>query len=165
MDWYTVLIISHIVGTVLGVGGATFAEINVIRALRDGKITPEESNLMRGVYTTLRLGFFILLISGFAFLVYYRLNGLEARLYSDKLWAKLTIIGFIGINAMLLQLRRIPLLWGSAISITSWYATLVIGSFGRISYSYLTILTIYAVAVVIVFGILKKIHEHMSKHK
>ncbi|MBL4644325.1 MAG: hypothetical protein JKX80_00475 [Candidatus Pacebacteria bacterium] len=164
MDWFSALTISHIIGTVLGVGGATFAEINILRALKDGKISSDESYLMHGVYSTIRLGFFILLISGFGFLVFFRLNGMEAELFEPKLWAKMTIIGFLGLNAMLLQIRVIPLMWGSAISITSWYAALVIGSLHDIPYSYFTILAIYVVAVTISFAILMRIHRSMIKH-
>lgn len=163
MDWYPILVISHIVGTVLGVGGATFAEMNVVRALRDGKISPDESNLMRGTYAVLRLGFFIALISGFGFLVHYRLNGMEALLYEPKLWARMTIIGLIAVNAALLQLHKIPLLWGSAISLTSWYAALVLGSLRSVEYSYSEVLAIYALAVVVVFFILKRITERFTK--
>ncbi len=165
MDWFQILIISHLIGAVLGVGGATFAEINILRALRDGTISKDESYLMHGVYSTMRLGFFITLVSGFGILAYFRLNGMEAELFEPKLWAKMTIIGFLGFNAMLLQLRAIPILWGSAISITSWYAALIIGSMHEISYSYFTILAIYAVTVGVSFLILANIHKRMIKHK
>ena len=33
MDWHLVLIIVHVIGTVLGVGGATFAEIFLLKGL------------------------------------------------------------------------------------------------------------------------------------
>ncbi len=160
MDIYTFLIISHIVGTVLGVGGATFAEINIIKALKDGKVSPDESGLMHSTYTTIRLGFFILLLSGFGFLVYYRLEGMEGLLYSAKLWAKMTIVGLIGINAVLLQMRMVPLLWGSAISLTAWYAALVLGSMRGLPYSYFSILAAFAVSVVITYFVLERIHKH-----
>ncbi|MAZ67578.1 hypothetical protein CL652_02280 [bacterium] len=163
MDWYSILVVSHIVGTVLGVGGATFAEVNIVRALSDGRVSPDESNLMSGTYTVLRLGFFIALISGFGFLIYYRLNGMEELLYEPKLWAKMTIIGLIGLNAALLQLRKIPLLWGSAISLTSWYAALVLGSIHDVEYSYFTVMVMYATAVAIVFFTLKRITERFTK--
>lgn len=166
MDWYSILVISHIVGTVLGVGGATFAEINILRALRDGKISDDESYLMSGAYKTLRLGFFIALVSGFGFLVVYRLQVMEELLYEPKLWAKMTIIGFIGLNAALLQMRIIPLLVGSAISITSWYAALILGSLKNVEYSYIAILSMYGLAVAIAFFVLMNIHEKMvKKHK
>tara|TARA_B100000745_G_scaffold219274_1_gene145995 strand:+ start:9230 stop:9721 length:492 start_codon:yes stop_codon:yes gene_type:complete len=159
MDVYTFLIVSHIIGTVLGVGGATFAEINITTALKDGKVSGDESALLHATYTTIRLGFFILLLSGFGFLVYYRLNGLEALLYSATLWAKLTIVGFIGINAVLLQTRMIPLLWGSAISLVSWYAALILGTMHGISYSYFDILFGYTLAVVLTYFVLSRVHN------
>ena len=36
MDWHTALIVIHLIGTALGVGAATFAEIFYIKSLRDG---------------------------------------------------------------------------------------------------------------------------------
>lgn len=159
VDWYTFLILTHIVGTVLGVGGATFAEVNLIRALRDGQVSPDESELMRGTYAVLRLGFFLLVLSGFGFLLYYRLHGLEELLYSAKLWAKLSIIGILAANAILLQTRTIPLLWGSALSITSWYAALTLGVLRGMDYAYFGVLAWYALAVVATYFVLREIHR------
>ncbi|KKW05411.1 MAG: hypothetical protein UY39_C0062G0001, partial [Candidatus Kaiserbacteria bacterium GW2011_GWC2_49_12] len=56
MDWYTFLIITHIIGTVLGVGGATFAEVHLIRALRDGTMSRDENSIMQATYAILRVG-------------------------------------------------------------------------------------------------------------
>jgi len=167
MDWYTILVIAHIVGVALGVGGATFAEVNLVRALRDGEISPDESALMRGTYAILRLGFFMLVLSGFGFLLYYRLSGAEELLYSPTLWAKLAVIGALSVNAALMQMRFIPLVWGSAISITSWYAALILGVFMR-SMEYLQItavFSIYALSIVAMYFILQFIHKKFAPCK
>lgn len=164
--WQPILVIVHIVGTVLGVGGATFAEVNLVRALRDGAVSPDEDELMKSTYAVLRFGLFLLVLSGFGFLLLYRLNDVAERLYSIALWAKLTIIGILVINVMLLQSRRIPLIWGSAISITSWYAALVLGVILRKAYySYAGFLVIYAMAVIIMFFVLRFIHRKFTAHK
>ena len=167
MDWYTILIIAHIVGVALGVGGATFAEVNLVYAKRDGEISPDENALMQSTYAVLRLGFFLLVLSGFGFLLYYRLSGAEELLYSSALWAKFAVIGILSASAVLMQLRLIPLLWGSAVSITSWYAALVLGVFARgdVNSSYVTILSIYALAVVTMYYILQLIHKKFVPHK
>ncbi len=165
MDVFQILIIIHLVGTALGVGGATFAEINVLKALKDGIISPDESNLMHGVYTTMRVGLVIAVLSGLGFLVYYQLNGMEELLYQAKLWAKMTIIGFLVLNAVLLHKKKISLLWGSAISFTAWYAALIIGSLGKISYSYFEILGFYAVFVVVAAGAIHLLHKKLIPRK
>ena len=165
MDWHTALILGHIVGTVLGVGGATFAEVHLIRALRDGVMSADESSIMQTTYTIIRIGFFILILSGFGFLLLARLEDQATWFYSIKLWAKLGIVGIIGVNAALLQLRWIPLLWGSAIAITSWYAALILGAMGRGEYSFFWIYAVYIAAIVVVYLILRAIHARYVPHK
>lgn len=166
MDWYIFLVVAHIIGTVLGAGGATFAEINLVRALRDGEISPDENALMQGVYFVLRSGFFILVISGFGFLLYYRLLGTEEMLYSQALWAKLVVIGILSANAVLIQLHWVPLVLGSAITITSWYTVLTLGVLVRyVEFSYTTVFSIYAFVIVIMYFILQFVHKKFVQHK
>lgn len=166
MDWHTALIIMHIIGTVLGVGGATFVEVHLLRAMRDGVMDPSESAIMQTTYYILRIGFFLLVLSGFGFFVVARLEEHTGMLYSIKLWSKLGIVGIIAINAALLQLRWIPILWGSAVALTSWYAALVLGALGRGAYSFLWIYIVYAVAIVIVYFILRALHKrYIPEHK
>lgn len=148
----------HVIGTVLGVGGATFAEVHIIRALRDGTMSKDEGSIMHATYNILRIGFFLLILSGFGFLILARLEGYTALLYSVKLWSKLGIVGIIAVNAVLLQLRWTPLLWGSAIAFTSWYAALILGTLGRSEYSFFWIYAVYIVAVIIVYFTLRAIH-------
>ena len=149
----------------LGVGGATFAEVHLIRALRDGVMSADESSIMQTTYTIIRIGFFILILSGFGFLLLARLEDQATWFYSIKLWAKLGIVGIIGVNAALLQLRWIPLLWGSAIAITSWYAALILGAMGRGEYSFFWIYAVYIAAIVVVYLILRAIHARYVPHK
>jgi hypothetical protein len=163
VDIHTFLIIIHIVGTVLGVGGATFAEILYIRASRDGKIDEEESATLRVTYTVLRIGLVLAVVSGFGFLLLYRFEGLEERLLSPKLWAKMSIILILLFNAILLSARKIPMWIGSPVSLASWYGALIIGSFGRMPYTYFQIMLVYFVAVIIIGFIIHKIRKRFIK--
>lgn len=126
MDWHTFLIVGHIIGTVLGVGAATFAEIFLLKSLRDGTVDPIESAFLKTTYRVIRIGLLLLVLSGFGFLLLYRFTGLEERLLGPILWSKLTITGIILLNAILLQARRVPLWLGSALSFGSWYAAMLI---------------------------------------
>lgn len=160
----TAFIIFHIIGTILGAGAALFAEIFVIKALRDGVIEPLEGDYLKAIYTVLRVGLIITVISGFGFLFLYRINGYGEYLYDPKLWAKLTVIVVLLLNAILLQSRRIPLLWGSAISLTSWYTAMTLGILRKISAGYFEILGWYILAVLAVTFILHRIHKHFGVH-
>ena len=164
MSLYAILVISHIIGTILGAGAATFAEIFIIKALRDGVIEPLEGDYLKTIYTVLRVGLVITVISGFGFLFLYRTTGQEELLYNPKLWAKLTIITILLVNAVMLQSRKISLLWGSAISFTSWYAAVILGLFRYIPAGYIEILGWYILAVMAVTLVLDKIHKHFGAH-
>lgn len=154
----------HILGTILGVGGATFAEIFLIKALRDGVIEPLEGDYLKTIYTILRVGLIITVISGFGFLFLYRVTGHEELLYNPKLWAKLTIVTIILINALLLQAHKIPLRFGGAISLASWYSAMLLGIWRTTSAGYLEILGWYILAVIIVKLALDRIHKYFGVH-
>ena len=126
MTLYEFLIIMHVVGTVLGVGAATFAEIYYTRFGSDDIITDDERKTLTVTYTVMRTGLFLLVISGFGFLLYFRLTEHVAALTSPSFWAKLTIVGVLVGNALLLQARVVPLSIGAAVSLTSWYAAPVL---------------------------------------
>jgi len=158
------LVIGHIIGTVLGAGAATFAEILHMRAMRDGVIDPEESATLKVTYRILRIGLFITIITGFGFLLYFRfVSGHTEILYSEKLWAKMTIVLLIPLNAFLLQMRKIPFWLGSAISLTAWYAAIILGVYRGIPFSYLEILGIFAGAVLIMAAALVLIRKSYYK--
>lgn len=150
MGWSQFLTILHIIGTVLGVGGATFAEIFAQKALKDGHIDSSEGAFLKATYTAMRIGMVLLLLSGFGYFILFRLTGREELLYLPRFWAKMTITFIILFNAVLLQTRKIPFWLGSAISLTSWYAALVLGVLRGLKASYITIMVWYVVAVMFV---------------
>ncbi len=159
MDIYTLLIFTHLIGTVLGVGAATFAEIFYLRALKDGVVSPEEGSGLKAIYSVLRVGLIISVLSGFGFLLLYRFTGQEERLLDPKLWAKMTIIIILVVNALMLQLHKIPMWLGASLSLTSWYAAMILGSWHDITYSYMEIMFGYVVAVVITTVVLSFINK------
>ncbi len=152
MEWHIFLVAIHLIGAVFGVGAATFAEIFLIKALRDGEIDPVESSFMQVSYSVIRIGLALSILSGFALLIGYRLEGAEELLFDNMLWAKISIICIILINAILLQTRKIPLWLGSALSFASWYSALLIIPVSEAlnSFSYLGMMGLYIVIVAIV---------------
>lgn len=151
MDIYLWLIIFHLIGVALGVGGATFIEIFLTKSLMDGVIDPTESGFLKIVYRVVRVGLVISLFTGFGFVVLYIAHGQTFKLYNPVLWAKLTVVTIIAVNAILLQMHKISLWLGSAFSFISWYGALIIGVFltNSTKFSYIEIMLFYVLSVII----------------
>ncbi|MCR4285304.1 MAG: hypothetical protein NUW00_00245 [Candidatus Kaiserbacteria bacterium] len=123
------IVILHIIGTILGVGGATMIELHIAQALKDKLFSKDESTFLGIDYRMVRIGLIICVLSGFAFLLLDKFEGKTQYLYSGKLWAKLFIVMFIAGNTLLLQAHAINLYWGSAISFVSWWLAAIVGMF------------------------------------
>lgn len=154
MPWDVIIKIGHIVGTVLGVGGATFAEIFHYQVAKSGEFNPTVGRFLQTTYMVLRLGLVLLVLSGFGYLIMLRLDGHAQYILGPRVLSKLLITFVILINAILLQTKKISLVWGSAISFVSWYAALVIGSWRGLPLSFWGIVTLY-IATIAVFGTVK----------
>lgn len=164
MDIYLFLIITHIIGTVLGVGGATFIEVFLVKALKDGHVDPIEGDFLKTTFTIVRVGLVLAILSGFGFLLFYQLNGQTFKLYNPLLWAKLTMVLIIALNAVLLQAHKISLYWGSAFSLVTWYSAMIVGLFltNVKMFSYIEIMITYTVAVVAGAFILDRIRKSLG---
>ena len=75
----------------------------------------------------------------------------------------MTIIVVLVVNALLLQLHRIPMWLGASLSVTSWYAAMVLGAWRSVPYSYVEIMVGYAVVVVIMIFVLEFIKKWYLK--
>lgn len=126
---YTFLVFTHIVGTILGVGGATMIEVHLNKSLQRGGMSEDERTLLQSDYRLVRVGLILALLSGFGFLLYYKLNGFTAAMFDPFLWAKLSIVIVIACNTILLQARWMSLYWGAALSFVSWWAAALFGVF------------------------------------
>lgn len=162
MDIYTLIIAGHVIGTILGTGGATVAEFQINRALRNKNVSKEERALMHVNYTMIRVGMAVILISVVGMLWYHLSQGNMWILTSEKLWIKDVMFVMIFINAILLTKRLVPLWLGASISFTSWWGATLLGLAGRLPYSFETYLAGYVVAVFVVAGVLHLIRKRMS---
>ncbi|MEX0933843.1 MAG: hypothetical protein WD003_01095 [Candidatus Paceibacterota bacterium] len=159
MDLHTILIIAHIIGTILGVGGATLAEINVITALRDGKVDASERALMHANYTMIRVGLAIIVLSGIALVWWHLSQGNEWVITSAKVWFKDLLVIFIIINAVLLSKHWIALWLGSALSFTAWWMATILGAWRGQPFDFFELLGIFVIAVIVIAGILEILHR------
>lgn len=166
MDWHSVLIVGHIIGTALGVGGATASDFLFFKAIKDKKISSTEFDFLKTVSKVVWLGFLILVFSGFGLLIFYRLNfGASEIVFRPGFLAKMTVALAIFFNGLLMHWKVFPLLeanlgkalnqppdflkkvrwvfYTGAISIISWYSALILGAWRGLELSYSKILLIY----------------------
>lgn len=168
MDTHTLLIIGHLIGTILGVGAATFIEIHLNMALADGKMDDVEKRIMAKDFLLSRIGLAIAFLTGLGFIAEYYLHNQMFRLIDGVFWAKMAIIVVIMVNAYLLHKHKISLYWGSAFSFVSWWAAMLLGTFltngikffpGNVPVSFFSIMVVYGFIVVIGAFVLHKIRE------
>lgn len=157
-----IFVAMHILGAVLGTGGATFAEIFSIKALRDGVVEPIEADYLKTVYVIIRIGLILTILSGFGFLFLYRVGGHSEFIYNVKLWAKLTVIIILTLNAILLQAHKMPFWLGGPISFVSWYTALFLGIFRKIDAGYFTIMLWYVVALIVCIVAFRSIRKALG---
>jgi hypothetical protein len=154
MDFYGIIVATHIIGTILGTGGATVAEVQINLALKDRSVSPDERALMHGNYFLIRVGMVLILLSVLGMVWYQLGQGNEWILTSAKLHAKYLMFAVIVVNAVLLSRRMMPLWLGASISLTSWWGATVLGLMGKLPYTLPVYLGVYMAAVVIVAGVL-----------
>ena len=154
-DLLYVSVVLHVVGTALGVGAAKFAEIHFTRFNADNSIDEGERETLGVTYYVMRIGLFMLVVTGFSFLLYYRIEENVTALFAAGFLAKVTIIGALLGNAIAMQARILPLEVGAPVSLTSWYAALVLGVMGHTDMTYVQLMGVYLLSIVVVGVLLK----------
>lgn len=155
MDIYTFIVMLHVIGTILGTGGATVAELQITRALKDRRVSPEEGALMHVNYSMIRVGMATVLVSVIGMFIYFAAKDSDALFTNEKLWIKDLMFVMIFINAIALQKRLVPLWLGASISFTSWWGATLLGLAGQLPYSFMTYLIGYVVSVFALAGLFK----------
>lgn len=163
MDIFTTLILFHIIGTVLGVGAATFIEIFTLYLLSQGDREPMKHMLLQISYNTLRIGLLLLVLSGMGFLVHVRILGFGGYIEMPLFWVKMGVVAVLVAAAMLQQLKLISMTWGSAIALTSWYTALAFGVFLEAEASIPMAIAWYVVAVIAMYFVFSYLHKKFSK--
>jgi len=147
IEYKTVFLILHILGTSLGVGGATITDVMFFKFLKDFKISHGEANVMKIVSSVIWVGLALLYISGFALFM----TNPEVYAVSSKFLTKMFIVFVITVNGIFLHYFITPRLKhisfnekhlhfkgelhvsrkfafaSGAISITSWYLAFILG--------------------------------------
>jgi hypothetical protein len=144
----TFMIMAHLLGLTIGLGGATILDIILCRlAIRGRAIQQTDADLVHVISQLVSFALVALWISGIGFLIQYW-NETPELLANPKLYAKIAVVVVLTINGMVLHARVLPLLYRKvgrplfdgllakeqflmiacgAISIMSWYTPFFLG--------------------------------------
>lgn len=172
----TIYTIIHLFGIAIGAGGVFFSDLVFFKSIKDGKLSSAEFSFMELGSKMVWVGLAVLVVSG---ILLFSLD-VDKYLASSKFLAKVTIVGIIIVNGILLHIKFIPklrkavregemligeyiksnpiVLVGGVVSAVSWSAAIILGAFRGIPYSYWMILDVYVAIVLvgIVFALLFK---------
>jgi len=172
-DFKTFFIFFHILGAVIGAGGAYVSDAMFFSAVKDKIISKTELRFLKIGSMFVWVGLAVLFISGF----FIFLTNPSGYLASSKFLIKMFIVGMIALNGFIFHFRHIGILHRHAghhypssdefvrnknlliasgvVSVTSWTLALILGSIGSIPISFFQALLGYFVIEVaaISFGI------------
>ncbi|MYE38050.1 MAG: hypothetical protein F4X82_00835 [Candidatus Spechtbacteria bacterium SB0662_bin_43] len=182
LDFYTILVILHLIGMSFGVVGASVSDMLFFKAIKDGIIDKQEFGIFQFFGRLIWVGLSIAIVSGIGFLVWYIAQDITVagsdveKIENPKIWAKVTIVAIITLNGLVLHRKILPLLRDSvgkplvktgitrhltlvltsgAVSITSWWSAFIIGAWSGLNFSLSSwaILVLYAVIVCSTIGV------------
>ncbi|HEY5777264.1 MAG TPA: hypothetical protein VIT00_00920 [Terrimicrobiaceae bacterium] len=138
----------HMLGIILGLGAATVLDLISVKFLVSGKIKADQIAIVKYMTGIVSAGLAILWVSGILYLTHYAVFD-PGKLWNEKVWAKIAIVGVLTINGYFIHHTVLPLLemqvgrslfaglsrkqialllvFGT-VSATSWYVPLVLGS-------------------------------------
>ena len=160
-------LVLHLFAMVIGLGGATYTDILLVKFLKDLKIDAKEKSIIHTMSTVVSLGVLLALLSG----IMLFLADIETIIQKPKFQVKVIIFGIIMINGYLLHkiilprlinfsfnkehyllkflhLRQIGFILGS-ISAVSWYSVFLLGGFSQIPFSFFQLIIAYLVTLVL----------------
>lgn len=153
-EYKTIWLILHLFALVLGLGGATYSDLLLVKFLQDLKISKKEAEVIRTMSKVITFGILLALISGILLFLPEQERLLASSKFITKMVAfvVLTINGFALHYVVLprlvhfsfkkdypmmkgfLNLRQVGFIMG-AISFTSWYTVFILGSLENIPLS------------------------------
>lgn len=155
--------IAHVIAVVVGMGSALASDMLFTFYAKDRRLNPTERKTLDRLSTVVWYSLVAISITGIA-LVF---SDVEKYTASDKLLAKLTILGILVLNGYILSKRIWPHLIrpgfftarreravrkmafvGGAISITSWLSVCTLGVLDASPAPYITIMGGYAIIVI-----------------
>jgi len=163
------LLALHLVGIVLGLGGATLTDLFFFKFLKDFKVEAQEAEILNTFSQVIWIGIAILIITGLGLYLPQR----DILNHSNPFMLKMTIVSVIFINGILLNtfiaprtknfsfvkiletdiitpvhIRQAAFALG-AVSVSSWYTTLFLATMKKylVGFEYWLLLALYLIIV------------------
>ncbi|HMS22457.1 MAG TPA: hypothetical protein PKA38_01715 [Candidatus Levybacteria bacterium] len=157
----------HIVGVVIGFGGAIVTDILFLKFIKDGKIVSYELNILATMSKIIWTGILLICISG----LFILLSDIDRYTHSAKFLLKMFVVWVIVINGLFLNfvvtpklptinfrdvshlgdktknIRKLVFVSG-AISATSWWTVFILGMLRVSPASFLVLLSFYLLIVI-----------------
>lgn len=170
----SLLRLMHFFGLVLGLGTATFLDLMLVRFMLRGRIRKQQLRIFTFGSHAVTVGLVLLWISGAGFLWMYSVVNPTA-LTNPKIWAKITIVWVLTINAVYLHLLVLPafqkqagkpllaelstrdrtmMVIGGVTSALSWYFPLAIAAQSWLNFSASVAQIVGSYAAVLSVGVL-----------
>lgn len=159
------LLVVHTLGIAFGLGGATVSDILFFNFLRDFRISPKESRVLRTLSQVIWLALAVLFLSGLGLY----LPKMDVLNHSSKFLLKVVVVCVIIVNGAFLNLliapnltrlsfdgrrdatekklrrmRKIAFALGG-VSFTSWYSAFILGSLRSVPLAFWQLLLVYGV--------------------
>lgn len=171
MDLQTVLVALHLIGFAFGVGGATSSDLVFLRAIKNGKISRDEFNIIKTLSTIVWASVVLLLVSGAALMAWQQYQVGEVPRFGWSFFQlKMVAFAAVVINGIVFHFLVFPQFKKAigksfrsaamkvkyplfaitgAVSIVSWYTAFFMAVFGRffIDFSFIALLSGYMIAV------------------
>lgn len=179
----TLLLIVHMLGLSLGLGGATITDVLFSKFLKDLRVSHLEATVLRTLSQIIWIGLALLVMSG-AGLYLPEMSHLHQ---SPKFLVKLIVVAIIIVNGAFLNLyispklvhmsfrhndslnneklhrtRKIAFVLG-AISFTSWYAAFILGALEKFPLTFWPLLFLYFTILAVVVGVSQIAERFVSR--
>ncbi len=145
----------HAVGTMIGTIMSMYAEIFYIEAAADDKIDHHERKYLRRIFRGMKFGLVLVILSGLALIVLeYLVPHVSSGIIVAPFWAMQTVTALLVGFGFLLSRRQVQWWLASGAILAGWWILLFIDLGRYNSFSYLSILVMYAVMTFVFAGVL-----------
>ncbi|MDA2936416.1 vitamin K epoxide reductase family protein, partial [Patescibacteria group bacterium AH-259-L05] len=177
------IVVLHLLGMAIGLGGATISDVFFFKFLKDFRISSWEADVLHTLSQVIWFALAFIVLTGFGLY----LPEAQELISSSKFLVKIVVVLVIIINGAFLNLlispklihisfrqkhdhrkgelsylRRLAFALG-AVSLTSWYSAFVLGALRDVSVSFLPLLLMYLGVVAIAVAISQLVEHSISK--
>ncbi len=148
----------------LGVGSSTYAILFYFMAMRNPALRDAGKPYQKIVYTVLRVAMILILLTELAKIGFYMYlgAGVAELLASGALVLVWTIVAVLFINAILMTLHKMPMMFGPAIQATSWYTLGIVTALPVVTFSYVSLMLVYLAGILLVAVAIRMISQKLS---